>query len=395
MKAAVLWVSLAWIGLVRAAEWSGFFAVEGLQFFEDPAFPGQHSSYLSLVGQPEWYHEIDAGSQSFRFVPFGRIDQYDDRRTHWDIRELSWTLVADRWESTVGISKVYWGVTEAVHLVDIINQTDLVENLDGEDKLGQPMIKLSLVRQAGTLDLFVLPGFRERTFPGPEGRPRLPLDIDVETPLYESAAGERHVDFAVRWFQFLGAWEIGLSHFRGTTREPRFVVMPGAGGRPDRIRLLYEVIDQTGLELQGAYGSNLWKLEAINRFGQGERFAALDAGFEYTLVGVGDTAIDVGVLGEYLWDERGDDAIGGFQNDLLVGARLTFNDVQSTQLLAGLIFDLEGGGNRYNLEASRRLGDQWLLSLEARGVFGTTPKDIWTGFMKKDHSIRLELAFYL
>ena len=28
------------------------------------------------------------------------------------------------------------------YLVDIINQTDAVENLDGEDKLGQPMARL-------------------------------------------------------------------------------------------------------------------------------------------------------------------------------------------------------------------------------------------------------------
>jgi len=34
--------------------------------------------------------------------------------------------VADDWELTTGVSKVYWGVMEAVHLVDIINQTDFV-----------------------------------------------------------------------------------------------------------------------------------------------------------------------------------------------------------------------------------------------------------------------------
>ena len=396
LKKTVLGVSmLALSGLAPANEWSGYFGVEALQFFEDPEFPGQHNSYLSLVGQPEWYHETESGAHSFRFVPFGRIDQHDERRTRGDIRELSWTMVAEKWESTVGVSKVYWGITEGVHLVDIINQSDLVENLDGEDKLGQPMIKLSLVPEAGTLDLFVLPGFRERTFPGLEGRPRLPVDIDVDNPIYGDGAGTDSVDFAARWFQFLGAWEIGLSHFHGVSREPRIVVVRDPFGRPLKIRPLYEIIDQTGLEIQVAQGSNLWKLEAINRFGQGDRFAAVDAGFEYTFVGVGESALDVGVLGEYMWDERGRDAIGGLQNDILIGTRLTFNDVQSTQVLAGLIFDVEGGGHRYNLEASRRLGDQWLLSLEARGVFDTTPEDFWTDFSKRDHSLRLELAYYL
>ena len=45
----------------------------------------------------------------------------------------------------LGLRKVYWGVTESQHLVDVINQTEGVENLDGEDKLGQPMLNLALI----------------------------------------------------------------------------------------------------------------------------------------------------------------------------------------------------------------------------------------------------------
>ena len=67
---------------------------------------------------------------------------------------------------------MFWGVTELRHLVDIINQTDLVENLDGEQKLGQPMVQLTLLKDWGTLDFFAMPYFRERTFTGPDGRPR-------------------------------------------------------------------------------------------------------------------------------------------------------------------------------------------------------------------------------
>ncbi len=70
--------------------------------------------------------------------------------THWDIRELSWIHVGNGWESRVGIRKVFWGVTEGRHLVDIINQTDQVDQVDGEEKLGQPMINLSTVRDWGS-----------------------------------------------------------------------------------------------------------------------------------------------------------------------------------------------------------------------------------------------------
>ena len=58
------------------------------------------------------------------------------------------------------------GVTESRHLVDVLNQVDGVEDIDEEDRLGQPMINISTQRDWGSVDLFVLPGFRERTFAG-------------------------------------------------------------------------------------------------------------------------------------------------------------------------------------------------------------------------------------
>ena len=97
----------------------------------------------------------------------------DSERTHFDIRELFGLWVFERWELGVGIRKVFWGVTESQHLVDIINQTDLVDSIDGEEKLGQPMVNVSIPHEWGTVDLFILPYFRERTFPGRDGTPQV------------------------------------------------------------------------------------------------------------------------------------------------------------------------------------------------------------------------------
>ena len=61
---------------------------------------------------------------------------------HGDIRELAYVHASDDWELRLGIRKEFWGVTEFQHLVDVINQTDGVEDFDGEDKLGQQMVNL-------------------------------------------------------------------------------------------------------------------------------------------------------------------------------------------------------------------------------------------------------------
>ena len=214
--------------------------------------------------------------------PYYLVDQHDNKRTHGDIRELSWIHAARDWELTVGFSKVFWGVTEAVHLVDIINQTDYVVNDDGEDKLGQPMANLALIRDWGVLDLFVLPYFRDRTFHGKQGRPRFGIPVDNNHIQYESSSKQKHVDFAVRWSHTIGDWDIGLAHFTGTSREPRFVFLPKNINPvtllPNATNQLYEQIHQTSIDLQATIGSWLWKLEAFTRSGQGDRFTAAAGG---------------------------------------------------------------------------------------------------------------------
>lgn len=398
--ALLLFLQLFTVNMVSAAEWRGNVSADYLWFAQDPAFSGQKDSYLSAAIEPEFFHDWNDGYDLFTFIGFYRKDQHDDEKTHADIRELSYLHAAYDWEVTAGISKVFWGVTEAIHLVDIINQSDTVENPDGEDKLGQPMIKLSLIRDWGTINAFILPGFRERTFPGVEGRPRFGIPIDTDNTVYESSREEKHVDFAIRYSHYIDEWEIGLAHFSGTSREPRFVANgPIVNGVPSSISPLYEQIEQTSLDLQANIGSWLWKLEAINRIGQGETFQAAAGGFEYTFVGVFDTSYDIGVISEYLYDGR-DDTVSTspfssspFQNDVVLGARFTLNDQQSTEVLVSVISDLDDDGSSYNLEANRRLGQSWKLSLEARGVSDIAQNSILTSF-KKDNRVRMELAYY-
>jgi hypothetical protein len=157
-----------------------------------------------MAVQPEYYTFWSDGRQSLTIEPFYRRDQHDGKRTHADLRELVWQRAGDTWELRVGVSKVFWGVAESQHLVDIINQTDLVEDIDQEDKVGQPMVDLTLVRDWGNLDLFVLPWFRERTFPGRNGRLRSIPRVDSGNASYESGSRQKHVDYAIRWSDAIG-----------------------------------------------------------------------------------------------------------------------------------------------------------------------------------------------
>ncbi|MCF6324696.1 MAG: hypothetical protein L3J89_10300 [Gammaproteobacteria bacterium] len=370
-------------------EWSGYVSSEYRAFLYKPVDRRQHGNNLSLAAQPEYYREWGGGRQSFTFVPFLRWDQNDSERSHTDIRELTWLKAADDWELRAGIRKLFWGVTESQHLVDIINQTDLVEAPDGEEKFGQPMLNLALIRDWGTLDLFILPYFRERSFPGVDGRLRFTLPIDTNNARYESSRKERNIDYAVRWESAIGEWDMGLSYFNGTSREPRFEI------RPDGQALLpvYDLIEQWGLDLQATSGDWLWKAEIIGRSGQLESYIALTAGFEYTFVGIMEGAADLGMLSEVLYDERGDNALTPFADDIMLGARLTLNDEQSSELLFGIITDIDDSSQLLTLESSRRLGNAWKITLEARAFLDIPDNDLLAGIRDDDY-LQLELARY-
>ena len=191
MKKYLTFILLLCSPTVFANEWSGNIALEYKSFDEKGLSTAQFKQYGSVAIQPEWFHEWDGGKQVLNFVPFYRWDEHDKERTHSDIRELSWLRVFDESELRIGIRKVFWGVTESQHLVDIINQTDLVESSDGEEKLGQPMINYAWINDWGTLDLFVLPYFRERTFPGVNGRLRSIPHVDTTNPIYEDSDKEK------------------------------------------------------------------------------------------------------------------------------------------------------------------------------------------------------------
>ena len=378
----VLFVSSA----AQGNELSGFMEYESRIFFHDPKYRHQQGCDSSIALQPEYYHEWENGS-SFIFVPFGRFDSTDSERTHFDIRELNYLWLGDDWELRAGVGKVFWGTTEFVHLVDIINQTDLVENIDEEEKLGQPMFHLSVPRDWGVVDMFVLLWFRERTFPGQKGRLRTALEVDTDKARYQSSTEEHHPDFALRYSNTLSDCDFGIYHFMGTGREPLL------HQEQDDLIPYYEQINQTGLDVQYVAGEWLWKLESLYRNGRIDNIFATVFGFEYTFVGLADSRMDLGVIGEYAYDERDQEATTIFQNDIMVGTRLTANDQQSSELLVGLVQDVDNSAHALSVEASRRIGSNCKLILEA-WTFINSPKDDPLASAQRDDFLRLQLAFY-
>jgi len=372
---------------------SGYLAAESTLFVSNSAFPGQFDgTQNALIAQPEFHYETTDRHNQYSLIPFAHLDSQDDRRTHADLREAWWMHIADNWELLVGVNRVFWGVAESNHLVDIINQTDQVEDIDGEDKLGQPMLRLAFQRDWGELELFVLPGFRERTFPGKHGRLRFPLVSDGKA-LYSNSRKERHVDLAARYSGYIGDWDFGIAAFHGTGRDPRFV--PNATFT--RFFTVYDVIDQASVDLQYTHDAWLWKFEGLWRSQNGQSFFAGVGGFEYTLYQIAGSDADLGLLLEYSRDGRSDDFRVApptlLDDDIFIATRLALNDTQSSEVLAGIFVDRNDHSYQFSVEAERRLGDRYKLELESRWFLNTSKSPVLSAF-KQDSHVILRLSRY-
>ena len=393
---AALWMLLSVLatgasadtGIADRIEVSGRLSAETRLYPETAAHPRQRSHASGFAGEATAYIEDDDG-RSFTVTPFYRYDAGDPDRTHADLREAYLLLHGDvgegEWELRLGVDRVFWGVVESRSLVDIVNQTDLVEQPNEKTKMGQPMVHLTWSGGWGALELFGLTWHRTRSFPGRHGRLRPGLVVDRKLTSYESAAEEWHLDFAGRYSGSFGPVDVGLSVFDGTSREPTLLLTPA--GSELVLAPHYEQIRQFGLDTQLTTGSWLLKLEAIHRAGaqnrrldrhfryQEEDYAAFIVGGEYTFNSVWGSGSDLSLLAEWARDGRGRWATNAFDNDIFLAARLGLNDEQSTEFVVSVLASLANSSRVFSAEFKRRLSDRWSLHAETTVYLGIDRDD--------------------
>lgn len=359
------------------------------RYYPQQGEQGQAKAHSSVAVSAEWVWQSDNRAHQVALEPFLRLDPRDSKRNLADLRQAYWQYAGTGFDIKAGVDIVFWGVTESQHLVDVINQTDLVASVDGETKLGQPMLNWNLYGNGGTFSLYLLPYFRERTLPGPDGRLRPPLPIDSDNPFYESAQAEQNLDFALRWSRQFGALDLGLSYFEGNNRDPQLQLTSAGNLQP-----VYLQMQQLGLDSQWLSGSWAWKLESIYRKTRQQDFIASTAGFEYTQVGVFGSSWDVGWIAEYQFDSRDRQAPVPGQNDVFIGGRIVANDEAGSEILLGMMQDLHHSNSRSGkLEASMRLSNSLRLRLDAWFFQSQLTSDPLY-FMRRDDYLQLSLDFY-
>lgn len=372
---------------------AGHVAAEGRIFWQEPRYAGQEQgSGVSLVTEPELEVKSEDEVQALVARPYYRLDPYDSRRSHFDVRKASYRIQADGWEAGLGAGQFTWGALESHRPVDIVNQADFVDTLDGSAKLGQPFVEVGYAGEVASLRLYYLPMFRERTFPGADGRLRFAVPIDSENAAYEPELGRWMPSGAARLALRGGDFDVGLSAFSGLSREPRFVVELTRA----RVVPLYDLLQQGSIDAQWTHDAFALKAEAFLRLWTKELrpFAGGGAGAEYSFFDIAD-GWDLTLVAEMLLDGRPLEAPPTiFEHDAFGGLRLAFNDTASTEIVGGAFVDVIDGTTLARIEAGRRFGDHWRASVGANFFLGREgPAKLESALLQDDHA-EANLAYF-
>lgn len=387
-----------------ALELSGRLSAESRVFPSPGILADQPSLATGFVAEPT-LHVGGRDGPTFTLAPFVRHDRSDPRRSHLDLREAYLLLAGDvgaagGWEAGLGVGQVFWGVTESQHLVDVVNQVDLVEHPDGEARLGQPMAHVTWFGDWGAMEVIAMPFHRARTFPGRRGRLRLPLVVAHDRVRYDSPRHGRP-DVATRYSRSLRALDLGVSAFQGIGREPFLQATATAAVEPVLVQV-YGETRQLGLDAQWTAGSWLLKGECIhrsnsrNRLGVEQDLFAAVLGVEYAFHSPAARA-DVSLLAEWSYDSRGDLATPGrspntLENDAFLGARFAFDDVRSTELTASLVADVARPTRAVALGFARRITNTWSLRAEALALVSVDEAEVHYA-MRQDSFVDMSLVY--
>jgi len=352
--------------------------------------------------------QVDAKEGPFRlrFRGFVRHDETDRGRSAAFPEEAWAQWRGDRFSLTVGWDMVTWTATEAFHPADVINSRYFDSNVEGFEKIGEPLAQLRMKLGQGAVSAYFMPFFTSPIFPSPRSRlsftgPGVPFGKSLWLNRDgEISDGRWGAQWAANVQQTVGDADISVHVLQN---QDRYNPVVGIDPTQGKLRPLFAPLTQVGGTYQQVVEGVILKAELAYRMfadpttGPSANFVALDErqlsesrdhgavavgleyavslenGWESTFIVEGQTIFAEGK--GWRGNERIRHQLNLFQRDLMGGIRLAFQDVADSALLLFAIVDLESPEQVFgNLAYTRRIGEEWSLKTGIR-FFNLPPKD--------------------
>ena len=275
-------------------------------------------------------------------------DSKDTKRRYIDLQELNYTFSKGDYDFSFGKSIKFWGSLELHNLTDVFNQKDILDDITDEDKkLGSWNVSASKYFDDDELSLIVKLKEEYQDY-----------SKSGYTKYFKSEKSRYHPTIFLKYSGSEG------------DRDFAYILMSGYDSFRDTIFdkeelksylylankfLTYQTLVQedTIYKAEFAYTD-------VKNYQSIKDYYEYGLGVEKTFYSVWDKK-DLGVLAEFYKSNINRKII--FQNDLFIGARLSFNDSASSEIVGGVIRDFDSDKNSYSLEVKKRVFDKFMLNI--------------------------------
>ncbi len=331
----------------------------------------------------------------------------DNERTFTRLEELYVQYEFEENAVFAGRNIRFWGALEARNIVDGFNTKDLRTDLFDTDKMGAWSLAYTHYTYDGEFSIIVkLYEESQKMAATPYAYYFFPKNIIYDEALQSEESRYR----PTLYLSYSGSldWEHPLDFaliFQNGYDSQRYFKPNGSlDGSSVVFKEHAYLVNKIMTYNTMVVGATLLKLEALYT-----DVIDNDVISDYYHVGLGiehtlnfdSISGELGIIGEYyryetLEDEKYSDLelFEIFENDLFLGVRYTFNDVDDSSLVGGVILDLDYDEQAYYLEYESRFGESLKLSLDYRYIKPSKEHQTAYALLQKHERVGLKLGYY-
>lgn len=320
----------------------------------------------------------------FNGLAFTNWDSTDDSRSYSNIRQANIYVNNNNFTFGLGVDTFFWGVSESINVVNVLNQSDIMESLDGKVKYGQTFVSINTRFSNGDFSFYYLPLFQEQSFPE---RPSYGLAIS-KNAVFEH--DKKRGGIAARGLFYFDRLEFALSYFKGTRRSALL-----ARHATEMAVLTPYYIQTVNYLVDGVYIAEDFtlKFEAKTGLEQNAGFTTFNLGIEYPSYAFSKLVEEVIFIAEYAFDDRKLSAETHGQNDIFLGGKFNFGYSEQGNVRFLYSYDFDYRSQYAELSYEYRLNDYFRFKAKALKVLSAPERDQRLYALSGEEFINLSLHY--
>lgn len=390
-------------------EVNGFVGVNSQSYLKAPSSKYANNFTMQQELEVKYFNDnLSVYSKVYAQEDSHDLRDKQNERTFVRLDELYLKYDFDNDMLSAGKSIKFWGSLEVKNIVDGFNAIDLRVDLFELQKLGAYNLTYSHYTDSGEISAIIKIKEQNQEMAAPiyvyNFFPEfVSYDANINTSknkyrpsVFLKYSGSTETEYAL---------DYAFIYENGYDSQRYFLADGILNGSPVNYNQHSYIVDKFMTYNTLVVNSTLIKLEALYAKVDDDKYIGdyshIGFGLEHTIENYMGSDVGVGLIAEYyryitFEDDKYTDLeiFETMQNDLFVGVRYSFNNANDTNIIGGVIADIQYDEQVYYLKFASRAYDSLKIEVDAYLIEPSKEKATAYSFLKKHQRIALNIAWY-